>query len=189
MTRIAVLTVCVGGLAMAMACSPVGPETGGGARPDFNTMGLGDDDSRPDPAGGCYATERTPAVYEQVPGQVLVVPEVRAEDGTLVRAPIYRNATVPKLVRPREEVRFPAPCPPTFTPDFIATLQRALVARGYYGGAVTERLDPPTRAAIAAFQRERGLDSDKLALNTARELGLVAVEVDGATPDRQAPAG
>ncbi len=187
MTRIAVLSVCLGGLMLATACAPMTPGAGGDARPDFNTMGLGDDDSRPDPAGGCYATERTPAVYTQVPGQVLVVPEVRAEDGTLVRAPIYRNAPVPKLVRPREEVRFPAPCPPAFTPDFIASLQRALVARGYYQGVVTERLDPPTRAAVAAFQRDRGLDSDKLALSTARELGLIAVELDEADTAAQGP--
>ncbi|SIS68845.1 Putative peptidoglycan binding domain-containing protein [Roseivivax lentus] len=175
MTRIAVTSVCLGGLVLAVACTPMAPPQDAAPRPDFNTMGLGDDDSRPDPAGGCYATERTPAVYEQVPGQVLVEPEVRAEDGTLVRAPIYRNAPVPRLVRPREEVRFPAPCPPAYTPEFIATLQRALTARGYYGGAITERLDPQTRAAVAAFQRDRGLDSDKLALETARDLGLIAV--------------
>ena len=84
---------------------------------------------------------------------------------------------MPKLVRPREEVRFPAPCPPAFTPEFIGTLQRALLARGYYAGLVTERLDPPTRAALRAYQVDQGLDSDKLALSTARELGLVAVEV------------
>ncbi|MHA6325495.1 peptidoglycan-binding domain-containing protein [Roseivivax sp. CAU 1753] len=174
MIRIAAPVAC---LALAVACTPLGDAPEKDVRPGFNTMGLGDDDSRPDPAGGCYATERTPAAYVEVPSQVLVVPAEVDADGTVTRAPIYRNTTVSELVRPGAELRFPAPCPPVFTPEFIGTLQRALLARNFYGGAVTERMDPPTRAAIRAYQTARGLDSDKLALETAKSLGLIAIDL------------
>ncbi|MCE0504346.1 peptidoglycan-binding protein [Roseivivax sp. GX 12232] len=172
-------TACLVTTLALAACAPAGPGEEASARPGFNTMGLGDDDSRPAPEGGCYATERVPAVYAQVPGQVQVVQAERDAEGNVTAPPVYRNTLVPKLVRPREEMRFPAPCPPVFTPEFIASVQRALSARGLYAGPVTSRMDARTRAAIRSFQEARGLESDKLALETARELGLVAVELPG----------
>jgi hypothetical protein len=131
-----------------------------------------------DPAGGCFATEPVPAIYERIPGEILVVQAEIAEDGTVIRPPIYRRALVPRVVRPRDEMRFATPCPPALTPDFIASLQRALAARGLYGGAATGRMDATTRAAIRRFQRERGLDSGTLSLETARSLGLIAIPRD-----------
>jgi len=127
--------------------------------------------------GQCTASEVTPAVYEQVMGQVMVVPEQRDAAGAVVHPPVYRNAPVPRLVRPRGEVRFPAPCPAQMTADFIASVQRALYARGYLTGTITREMDAATRAAIRRYQAERGLDSDQLSLDTARELGLVAVDL------------
>ncbi len=132
-------------------------------------------DVEDDGAGGCYATERVPAIYEQTPGEILVVQAEIAEDGTVLRPPIYRRALVPKVVRPRGEMRFATPCPSDLTPDLIASVQRALAARGLYGGAATGRLDGATRAAIRRFQSERGLDSGTLSLETARSLGLIAI--------------
>ncbi len=182
MIRIAAPLLC---LALgAGACAPVTAPAPAATRSEFNTAGLGDADSRPDPSGGCVATEVRPAAYEQVPGQVQSVPAEIAADGRVIRPAIYRNTTVPKLVRLGEELSFPAPCPPVFTPAFIASLQRALAARGYFAAPVSGRMDAPTRAAIRAYQSERGLESDKLALATAREFGLVTVaqpEADSGT--------
>ncbi|MEM6376010.1 MAG: peptidoglycan-binding domain-containing protein, partial [Pseudomonadota bacterium] len=67
-------------------------------------------------------------------------------------------------------------CPDLLTPDFVASVQRALAARGFFTGPVTGELDPESRAAIAAYQAEQGLESDALSLAAARRLGLVAVE-------------
>ncbi len=126
--------------------------------------------------GTCQAREVVPAIYEQVPGQVQVVQAERAADGTVIRPPIYRNATVPQVVRPRGELRFETPCPETMKPEFIATLQRALLARGYYTAAITGRLDQATVASVRRYQSDNGMDSGHLSIETARELGIVAVE-------------
>ncbi|WP_425098221.1 peptidoglycan-binding domain-containing protein [Tropicibacter sp. S64] len=126
----------------------------------------------------CRASEQTPAVYEQVMGEVQVVQAEIAPDGTVLRPPIYRKAPVPRVVRPRAEISFEAPCPEALTPDFIASLQRALGARGYFAGNVTGTFDAPTAAAVERYQSDRGLASAQLSLETARSLGLVAVDAD-----------
>ncbi|MFZ5963343.1 peptidoglycan-binding domain-containing protein [Thalassococcus sp. BH17M4-6] len=129
------------------------------------------------PDGSCWAREVTPAIYEQVPGQVQVVQAEIADDGTVLRPPIYRNATVPKVVKPRGELTFEAPCPDQMTPEFIGSVQRALKVRALYRGDITRRMDPPTIAAIRRYQAKRGLQSGHLSLETARALGLIAVEL------------
>ncbi|MFW2543634.1 peptidoglycan-binding domain-containing protein [Primorskyibacter sp. 2E107] len=123
----------------------------------------------------CRAREETPAIYEQVMGEVQVVQAEIAPDGTVLRPPIYRKAPVPRIVRPRAEISFEAPCPEAMTPEFIASLQRALGARGYFSGNVTGRFDATTSAAVKRYQADRGLDSAQLSLETARSLGLVSV--------------
>ncbi|MEC3862257.1 peptidoglycan-binding domain-containing protein [Mesobacterium sp. TK19101] len=128
-----------------------------------------------DSSGTCWAVETTPAEYEQVMGQVQVVPAQVDKWGNVLQPPIYRNGPVPKLVKPRGEYRFESPCPSTMTPEFLSSLQRALFARGYYKSAITGTMDNATRDALGRFQRERGLKSAQLSMDTARELGLVAV--------------
>lgn len=154
-------------LLLTCACAPAGQ--------DRETAAMA---TTQDPDGTCWAREVIPAIYQQVPGQVQVVQAELAADGTVIRPPIYRNATVPKVVRPRGEIRFQAPCPARMTPDFIASVQRALGARGYYSGPISARMDADTVAAIRRFQSERGLASGQLSLDTARDLGLVAVELE-----------
>lgn len=127
--------------------------------------------------GSCFAREITPAEYDHVMGQVQVVQAELAPDGTILRAPIYRNAPVPRLVKPQAEVTFPAPCPDQVTPQFIASLQRALFARGYYKGRINGKLDAPTSAAVEHYQQQFGLDSAQLSLRTARELGIIAIDL------------
>ena len=132
-----------------------------------------------DTLGTCWAREVTPAVYEQVMGEVQVVQAEIAADGSMIRPPIYRRAPVPRIVRPRTEMRFEAPCEAQMTPDFIASVQRALTARGYYNGPITGTRDTATQDAIRRYQTERGLDSGQVSLETARALGLVAVDISG----------
>ena len=82
------------------------------------------------------------------------------------------------MLRDRQVIWFRAPCPIDMTPDFIATLQRALKARGYYLSPLTGPLDAATVDAIPRFHTERGLASRQLSLAAARELGIVPTELD-----------
>lgn len=132
--------------------------------------------AQPDTDGKCWARETTPAVYDQIMGEVQVVQAEIAEDGTVLRPPIYRKAPVARVVTPRGELKFEAPCGYQMTPDFVASTQRALSARGYFADKVTGEIDAPTTAAIRKFQTERGLNSGQMSLETARSLGLVAVD-------------
>lgn len=75
-----------------------------------------------------------------------------------------------------QEHRFAVPCPDQMTGDFTASLQRALIVRGYHEGAATGVMDEETAQAIRRFQRPRGLDSDILSLDAARALGLVVMD-------------
>lgn len=72
---------------------------------------------------------------------------------------------------------FETPCHDLLTPDFIATLQRALAARAYFNGPITGEMTAATRSAVAAYQADAvDLDSDTLSVDAARKLGLIAVE-------------
>ncbi|MGC9370068.1 MAG: peptidoglycan-binding domain-containing protein [Paracoccaceae bacterium] len=126
------------------------------------------------PDGTCWGRDETPAVVETVTEHILVKPAEVAADGS-VRAPaVYKTETRQQIVRERRELWFETPCPPLMDEEFIASLQRALKARGHYGGAVTGRMDRPTARAVRRFQAPLGLDSGLLSMKAARKLGLVA---------------
>ncbi|WP_225028818.1 peptidoglycan-binding domain-containing protein [Xinfangfangia pollutisoli] len=125
------------------------------------------------PEGACWQSDIRPAVIETTTEQVLVRPESRAADGSVVPA-VFATETRQEIVSDRGTVWFRAPCAAEMTPDFVATLQRALKARGLYLLPLTGSLDAPTRDAIRRYQRARGLDSDQLSLAAARDLGIVA---------------
>ncbi|WP_245749191.1 peptidoglycan-binding domain-containing protein [Jannaschia pohangensis] len=63
--------------------------------------------------------------------------------------------------------------------DFIEQIQRALAARDFYDGEITGIYDTATRAAVAAYQSEQGLESATLSTESAKALGLVALGRDG----------
>jgi len=126
------------------------------------------------PEGACWAQDVAPLVIETVTEQVQVAPEERGPDGAVIRPAAFRSDTRQKIVQERTEIWFQAPCPEEFTVAFIATLQRALKARGLYLAPVTGVMDGATSAAVQKFQAERGLDSAKLSLAGARQLGLIA---------------
>jgi len=69
---------------------------------------------------------------------------------------------------------FEIPCEAESDPDFIASLQRALAARGLLSAATagSGTYDEETRQAIATYQLRLRLRSGILSLIAARQLGL-----------------
>ena len=124
------------------------------------------------PAGSCWASDTTPAVIETVTEHSQIRPAQRDGAGNILAEAEFQTTTAQRLVQDRETVWFPAPCPAQMTVTFIASLQRALKARGLYIGAVTGEFDAATGEALRQFQAERGLDSAVLSLGAARALGL-----------------
>lgn len=160
-----ILAACTG------AGTPKGP-----TRADFSAE-LVDLKGKPGPPkgpkGACWQSDIRPAVIETVTEQVLISPETRDEAGTLLTPARFASEARQRIVSDRSTVWFRVPCPEVMTPEFIATLQRALKARGLYLLPLTGVTDAPTRKALRSWQQSRGLDSDHLSLAAARELGLV----------------
>ena len=129
--------------------------------------------------GTCFARTTTPALIQTVTQQVMVQPAVVRSDGSVEAPAAFRTVTRQQILRERREVEFETPCDTLQTPQFIASLQRALVARGYYNGAINGRIDARTTAAIEQFQTAQDdVHTDVLTLRTARKLGLVALPRD-----------
>lgn len=137
--------------------------------------------------GECWADAVTPAVFETDTSHELIRPAVPARPGHAAEPAEYRTVMRQKIVQERAQVWFRTPCPVVMTPDFIGSLQRALLARGYYRGALTGEMDTRTKAALQRYQAQIGLDSPILALGTARLLGLVSYDPTPASDGR--PAG
>lgn len=138
----------------------------------------GDAGPPPSADGECWASSVMPAVIETVTEQVVVSEEVRDETGAVTRPASYRTHTQQRMVQDREEIWFRAPCPEEQTVQFVATLQRALKARGLYLLPVTGEMDAETSEAVRRFQAERGLDSPILSLGAARALGLTTTSLE-----------
>ncbi len=134
--------------------------------------------------GTCWDQDDTPAVIETVTEQVVLQPAELREDGTVARPAVYKTETRQKIVKPRETTWFETPCEAQLTPEFNASLQRALKARGHYRGPINGQMDGRTRRAVRAYQKPQGLDSGMISLAAARQMGLVAVEV----PQARKPA-
>ena len=132
--------------------------------------------------GTCWGKDIRPAVVETVTEQILLQPAEIRDDGTVLRPAIYKTETRQAIVRERKVTWFQTPCARDQTPEFVASLQRALKARALYRGAISGQMDARTRAAVRAFQTPQGLDSGILSLAAARQLGLVAVK----TPEAEA---
>ena len=128
----------------------------------------------------CYGQDATPAVIETVTEQIMLQPAQIAADGSVLYPAVYKTETRQAIIEEREELWFETPCSADLTPDFVASLQRALKVRGYYKGSVNGEMTNRTRRAIRAFQAPQGLDSAILSKAAARQLGLVAY---GGVPD------
>lgn len=133
--------------------------------------------SRPAPiAGRCWGEDLRPALFETVTEQRQIAPERRHAEGRSLAPARFASESHQREVRPRQTIWFPVPCPADLGREdvFIASLQRALKARGYYAAPVTGLRDAVTQEALRRYQAANGLDSAVLSLAAARALGLVA---------------
>jgi len=148
----------------------------------FGITGIEDtsasEDLRPPNAipGVCYGHILLPAVFETVTEHSVQRAATYDGAGKILTPNVYRTDTVHKIVRDRYYTWFESPCAKDTDDKFVASVQRALKVRAYYGGRVTGEYDQRTRRAIRKFQKALGLDSDTLSIMAARKLGLVAVE-------------
>lgn len=126
--------------------------------------------------GVCWTSDVTPAIFETVSEQVLVSEAVTDAAGRILTPAVVRTEVHQRMVKDREGVHFRSPCPEELTVEFVASLQRALKARGYYLLPVTGLMDGATGEAIRRFQAPLGLDSPAISLEGARALGLIAAE-------------
>jgi hypothetical protein len=165
------------GCALLTGCGGGVPLTGG-AEPEVVQM-LQTAPPGADP-GTCWGKDVSPAVIETVTEQIMLQPAEILADGSIAAPAIYKTETRQAIVKERRETWFETPCAADLTPEFNASVQRALKVRGLYRGPVHGQLDGLTRAAIRAYQKPQGLDSGILSLAAARKLGLVAVERDPA---------
>lgn len=133
----------------------------------------------PGPDGTCWARDLIPAVFETTTEQTLITPEERDAAGAIVTPATYRSVSKLRVVNERRDIWFTAPCPEAVTVEFLATLQRALKARGYYAVPVTGVLDPATTEAVRRYQADNGLDSPLLSLAAAQKLGLSTTALPG----------
>ena len=169
--------VLIGGIAVG-ACTPA--QNAGPAPADLaiELVRLSKPGPPKGPDGACWASDTTPAIIETVTEQVVITEEVRDAAGALITPATFETQTFQRIVQDREDVWFRAPCPADLTVAFIATLQRALKARGIYLQPVTGVFDAATAEAIRRFQATRGLDSPTLSLAAAKELGISATDRD-----------
>ena len=94
----------------------------------------------------CYGRKSTPAVIETVTEQVMVQPPQIGTDGVVREHAIFVTETHQRIVTERRELWFEVPCAlEAGDRDFIASLQRALSARGLYAGP-DGRDEPPHSA-------------------------------------------
>ncbi len=143
------------------------------ARDTMPVISLGEIETQPD--GRCFARMAGPTRTDIVTELVEVQPEVKDRNGVVTQPAIFRNVTGPKTVVTGQGARFETVCPQVYTPDFVATLQRALIVRRAYDGEVTGLMDEATSLALQQFQRGMDVDSPLLAMRVGRDLGIVAV--------------
>lgn len=149
--------------------SVITPVTTSGASGVQVMRGFGPPDADPT---SCYGREVDPAVIETVTEHIMVEPEQLDRNGNIRRPAVFVTATEQRIVEDRRETWFETPCAMETNPTYIASLQRALTARGHYAGAITGVLDRATVEAIRVYQQPQGLDSGVLSLAAARQLGL-----------------
>lgn len=99
-------------------------------------------------------------------------------DGRVIAPALYKTETQQRIVRERREIWFETPCDSQMDAEFIATLQRALQARGYYRGPISGEINAATKRAVRKYQAAQGLDSGILSMAAARQLGIVAYTFD-----------
>ena len=149
-------------LLLLSACAPGRPEVARFIEPMLHTTGEQQVDlTRPEI---CQSRDETPAIVE-------TVTESRVDANGH-----YHTQTTHRIVAARDEIWFDTPCRDAWTPEFIASVQRALIVRGYMAGSATGKIDRETRQAIRAFQKLEGIDSDVLSIAAGKRLGLIVYD-------------
>ncbi|THH37381.1 peptidoglycan-binding protein [Aliishimia ponticola] len=141
----------------------------------FTPSGAAPQDAAP---GTCWDKTETPARVRSVTEDVLVQPAQMSSEGTVQAPPIYRSQTHIIVEEDRHIDWVQIACTTDLTPEFVASVQRALALRNLYDGPDTGVYDDATRAAVARFQTEAGIktiDPGNLTIDGARKLGLWAV--------------
>ncbi|GAB5445221.1 peptidoglycan-binding domain-containing protein [Gymnodinialimonas sp.] len=171
-----IILAALGGLAACQSAPPedsftsvIDPSTNSGSGGVQVSRGVGPPDANPQ---SCYGREIEPAVIETVTEQLMVEPEQLDRNGNVRRPAVFVTATEQRIIEDRTETWFETPCAMEGNVEYIANLQRALTARGHYGGAATGMMNRATVQAIRAYQQPQGLDSGVLSLAAARQLGL-----------------
>ncbi|MDV7272196.1 peptidoglycan-binding domain-containing protein [Thioclava sp. A2] len=157
-------------VAGCMAAGPPMPEVE--IRPTL-AQELGD--APPAGAPGCYhSVEIRPAKFGTVKRAVEVREAViDPASGKVLEPALYEERDFSAVVDAGETLSFETMCVKELTPEFVATVQRALKARGLYRGTDSGVMDGATRSAVRAYQKPRGLDADVLSRRAAMEMGLV----------------
>lgn len=162
-----------------LACAPQiavdAPGTGDLSAEAIHITGAG---PPPGPDGTCWAHDQIPAVYETTTEQSLVTAETRDAAGKLLTPAAYKSVARLRVLQDRRDIWFTAPCPEEITPGFLATLQRALKARGYYTADLTGEMDATTTEALRRYQADHGLDSPLLSQAAARQLGVSTTKLE-----------
>ena len=166
-------------LAAAMglaACTPAAPPVAPPVTAPAFQAAIRHDEPRP-AEGECWHRMGRPALFETVTEEILVAPEQRDATGAVVKPALYRTETRQTELRARQQIWFRIPCRADVDSEavFVASLQRALKARGLFGGEVTGLMDDATETAVLRYQSANGLESGVLSLAAAQALGLVAV--------------
>lgn len=117
-----------------------------------------------DGTGACWGRDVEPAVI-----QTVTVTEAAGSPGA------WRSLVRQRIAEERRPIAFETLCPPAYTEGFVASLQRALQARGYFAGPADGAWSEALGRAVQDFQRGWGPDSPLLSLAAARRLGLVAL--------------
>ena len=126
--------------------------------------------------GNCYGRDVTPALTNVQTDQMQTGAEIVGVDGTVIQQATYQTVTNQTILRERREVLFETVCAEQLTPEFVASLQRALTTRGFYQARITGNFDQHTRSAVQLYQRQQvNIDSELLSVQAARILGLVAL--------------
>jgi hypothetical protein len=129
------------------------------------------------PPDACWDRDNLPTIIETVTEQVLVEPETRGPDGAVLTPAVFSTESRQEIVQEPGQVWFRVPCAAEVDQEFVATLQRALKARGFYLLPLTGVYDTPTGDAVRRYQATRGFDSPRLTLAAAQELGIVAADL------------
>ena len=142
-------------------------------------------------APGCRCEVEGPPVRKRVTRRVLVTPERTVEKQ---HPAVYRTVRTCEIVRSgrtwvehaparyRTETHVsrverdgwaPVVCPDGLAPWAMARLQNALNARGYDAGPEDGHGRPQTYAALARWQRDHGMATGQITVESARALGVV----------------